>query len=87
MYELSLLYRKLEDARDALPDDETAEESEEILSTLIADLEPDSSMVCKFCSEPFSDWFERTLHYDTCQSIARNRRKNPVDTHPSTDAR
>lgn len=81
MYDLLMLHSRLESARDCLPDDPCSQDlhgiqlAEEELTSLIESCEPDGDMTCGFCSEPFSDWFERTLHYDTCQSIPRNRRK------------
>jgi hypothetical protein len=88
MYDLPLLSARLEDVKGYLSslevDSPAYDNVEEALDSVIEDTKPQSNMVCKFCGEPFTDWFERTLHYDTCPSIARNRTKNTVDTHKAT---
>lgn len=82
MYDLPLLSDKLEDIRDrvkeALVSGELLREAEQRdlddeLGELVEQTSPSGNMVCKFCGEPFTDWFERTLHYDTCAEIRRIR--------------
>lgn len=79
MFHLQPLLDDLEASRDSLPSpkdrSELVDDVDDVLSNLIAKYSPQRGLVCSFCGEPFSDWFERTMHYDTCKSIARNRTK------------
>ena len=88
MYDLLLLSDRLDRVRGYLEslevDSPAYDNVDEALDSIIRDTQPSSNMVCKFCGEPFTDWFERTMHYDTCSSIARNRRHGEFTRHTGT---